>query len=95
MGSNEADLESLNSSESGSLGKFRSDSKKVGAHFRRNCKESNVELRVRASGFSAIESIIGLRTLFMRLLLSDSGSFSQSIRAPSASGVEIVAGSLR
>jgi hypothetical protein len=68
--------------------------REVGAHFRRNCKESNEELLVIASGFSATESTMGFKTVFMREFVSDSGSFSQSMRLESASGVEMVAGSL-
>ena len=66
----------------------------MGAHFKRNCRESKEELLVIASGFSATESTIGLRTVFMRELVRDSGLFSQSTSAESASGVLIVAGSL-
>ena len=54
-----------------------------------------MELLARASGFSAIESTIGLSTPLTKELVSDSGSFSQSSSAPSASGVVNEAGSLR
>ena len=47
-----------------------------------------------ASGFSATESTIGFSTVLMSELVRDSGSFSQSTRLESASGVETVAGSL-
>jgi hypothetical protein len=51
----------------------------MGAHFRRNCSESKMELRVMASGFSATASTIGFRTALTRALsLRASGSFSQS-----------------
>lgn len=67
----------------------------MGAHFSRNCNESKMWLRVRASGFSATASTMGLRTpLTTALSVSDSGSFSQSTSAPSASGVGMAAGSL-
>lgn len=66
----------------------------VGAHLSRNCSESKWALRVMASGFSATASMMGLRIGLMTALVRDSGSFSQSKRAPSASGVGMVAGSL-
>lgn len=92
VGRTEEDLESLKSSESGSVGYIAS--KEMGAHFKRNCRESNEEHLVIPSGLSATESTIGFNTVFMRELVSDSGSFSQSTRFESASGVAIVAGSL-
>lgn len=94
MGRTEDDLESLKSSESGSVGKEWVEEGKAGAHLRRNCRESKLELRVIASGCSATESTMGFRTVFIRELVRDSGSFSQSTRAESASGVLMVAGSL-
>ena len=66
----------------------------MGAHFKRNCRESKEELLVIASGFSATESTIGLRTVLIKELVRASGSFSQSTRFESASGVATVAGSL-
>lgn len=48
-----------------------------------------------ASGFSATASTIGFRTGLMRAILDRaSGSVSQSTSALSASGVDILAGSL-
>lgn len=68
--------------------------REVGAHFSKNCSESNVELLAMESGFSATESTIGFNTLLMSAFVKDSGSFSQSTRLESASGVLIDAGSL-
>lgn len=69
-------------------------SEEVGAHLSKNCSESKYALRVMESGFSATASTMelstGLTTAFVRL----SGSFSQSTKAVSASGVATLAGSL-
>ena len=70
------------------------DLRQTGAHFSRNCKESNDADLVIVSGLSATASMIGLRTVLINELVRDSGSFSQSRRLESTSGVEIVAGSL-
>lgn len=66
----------------------------VGAHFKRNCKESNEELLAIESGFSATESTIGFKILFINEFVKASGSFSQSVRFESASGVGMFVGSL-
>ena len=94
VGRTEDDLESLKSSEFGSVGKECEEGGKTGAHLRRNCRESKLELLVIASGCSATESTMGLRIVFISELVRDSGSFSQSTSAESASGVLIDAGSL-
>ena len=76
------------------MGKEDDVIKEVRAHFRRNCRESNEELLVIASGLSATESTIGFKTLFISEFVNASGSFSQSVSVESASGVAMFAGSL-
>ena len=67
----------------------------VGAHLRRNCNVSNLEVCKMASGLSAIASMIGLRTLLIKATSRPSGSFSHSTKAGSASVLGIEVGSLR
>jgi hypothetical protein len=94
-GSNDDDLEARKSSQSGLVLYCCRLKEMVGAHLSKNCKVSKLTLRVMASGFSATASTTGFSALFMSPAVSDSGSFSQSTRSEGASGVEIVAGSLR
>src|SRR6266699_2936441 len=107
VGRKDVYLDCLHSSETGSRDKERrtagvresreqedTGQGNTGAHFKRNCSESKWALRVMASGFSATASTMGFSTGLMTPWVSDSGSFSQSTRAPSASEVEMLAGSL-
>lgn len=62
-------------------------------NFSKNCRESMLAARIIASGLSAMESTIGFSTGLMTWAVRASGSFSQSNRDPSASGVGIAVGS--
>lgn len=94
-GSLEGGVPAIIEEEKELLGTSEEETGEMGAHFSRNCNESKMLLLVMASGFSATASTMGFSTpLMMALSERDSGSFSQSTSALSASGVGMAAGSL-
>jgi hypothetical protein len=88
-------LDSRNSLQLGSVSYVFVSFGYAGTHFKRNCRVSNTELRVMASGLSATASTTGFSSLLIKPGDdSDSGSSSQSCSACGASGVGIAEGSL-